>query len=41
MTDLPGPLAKAGEQLMDRLQQLETEVASRKKTTEEMRVGRI
>ena len=39
MTHLPDPLAKAVEQLLERLQQLEAEVEALKKVVQEARVG--
>ena len=40
-TDLPDPLAKAMEQLLDRIQHLESEVQTLRKALEETKVGRL
>ena len=40
-TDLPDPLAKAMEQLLDRIQHLESEVQTLRKALEEAKVGRL
>jgi serine O-acetyltransferase len=40
-TDLPDPVAKAIEQLLERLHHLESEVQTLRKTLEEPRVGRL